>query len=324
MLCCVGILANLIVAVSLVFFSTSPIAIPLFKRLLEDSRFEIRALICQPDRPVGRGQNLLAPEIKRLALDYHLPVFQPHKLRKDEGLLQQFKEGPPVDFLLTFAYGQILSLDWLNLARIAPLNVHPSLLPLYRGPSPLPAALLNGDSQTGISLMRMAEAMDAGPIAAQMEFPIQEGSTAGDLFEECALKAAEWIPEEILKLFEKPVFLAQDEAAATYCSLLTKEEAYTDFQIPAQLLLRRYRAYSPWPGLWTRFKGQRLKLFELALSQDFKLKPGEIFVEKGQCFIGTEENTVRVGAFQLEGKKQINAQAFLEGQRDFLGQILPS
>lgn len=318
------ILAKHSLAVSLLFFSTSPIAVPLLKTLLEDERFEIQGLICQPDRLVGREQVLTAPETKQLALEHGIPVYQPEKLRTALDLLGLFRKNPP-DFLLTFAYGQILNEAWLSLPRLAPLNVHPSLLPLYRGPTPIPASLLHGDKETGITLMKMVPEMDAGPIAFQHSFAIEEGMNAGELFNMVALRAQEWIPEDVMQLVNSLEFVEQDATKASFCSMLSKEDGYLDFSLTAEEILRRYRAYTPWPGLWTRSKGKRLKLFELkAVDRAFELEAGHLAFKDEKLFVGTHSDPLEIGSLQIEGKQEVSASAFLKGQADFLQTVLPS
>ena len=318
------ILAKQPLTVSLLFFSSSPIAVPLFKSLLEDKRFEVQGLVCQPDRPVGRDQVLTAPETKKLALEHGISVFQPEKLRAELDLLASFKKNPP-DFLLTFAYGQILSEDWLSLPRLAPLNVHPSLLPLYRGPTPIPASLLNGDKETGLTLMKMVPKMDAGPIAFQHTFAIEEGMNTGGLFDVVGLRAQEWIPDDLLKLMEALEFTEQDESKVSFCSMLSKEDGYLDFALSAEEILRRYRAYTPWPGLWTRCKGERLKLFDLTVGDPIiKLPQGHLAFEHERLYVGTQSAPLEIGSLQAEGKQKLSVGAFLKGQSDFLKNVLPS
>jgi methionyl-tRNA formyltransferase len=329
-----GILAQSFLPVSLLFFSSSPIALPLFQALLSDKRFEVRGLVCQPDRPVGRGQSVVVSEIKSLALEHGIPVHQPEKLRLDVDLLESLKNHPP-DFLLTFAYGQILSEAWLGLARLAPLNIHPSLLPHYRGPTPIQAALLNGDEATGITLMKMVPEMDAGPVAAQIRFPIEKNTTAEALFAFVSLRAREWIPEALLKLYKHVEFFEQDLKEVSFCSMLSKEDAYVDFKLSAELLLRRSLAYTPWPGLWTRWNGKLLKLFGVkAMDQNSllemeqlkmgRLEAGHFLLLNGKLFVGTSSDPVELEALQVEGKKRLKALDFLQGQPQFLEVVLPS
>lgn len=311
-------------AVSLLFFSSSPIALPLFEALLSDDRFEVHGLFCQPDRPAGRDQVLTAPETKALALKHGISVYQPEKLRLELELLDVLKKNPP-DFLLTFAYGQILSDAWLSLPRLAPLNVHPSLLPLYRGPTPIPASLLHGDKETGITLMKMVSEMDAGPIAVQHSMTIPENATAGDLFDAVAQRSKEWIPEDVLRLTDHLVFTEQDASKVSFCPMLSKEDGYLDFELSAEEVMKRYRAYTPWPGLWSRFQGKRIKFFGLKhATQELALELGHVLFMNEKLFIGTQTEPIEVESLQLEGKKQVSVAVFLQGQVDFLKSVLPS
>ncbi len=308
---------------SLLFFSSSPIALPLFEALLTDERFKVVGLICQPDKPAGRGKELTSPATKELALMKGVPVFQPEKLSRDFDLLKKFQSSRP-DFLLTFAYGQLLSKDWLELPLFEPLNVHPSLLPLYRGPSPLEAALLHGDTKTGITLMRMVEAMDAGPIAFQKSFPLSSGITGGQLYEEVARHAKDWIPDAVAKLKESEFsWQEQTEKGVVLCSKINKEEAFEDFHRTGEEVFHRYQAFTPWPGLWTRFKEKRLKLLKLNSSAK-KLSPGQVLVEEGKIWIGTTTSAVQILSLQMEGKSALSASDFLRGTPDFKTSTLPS
>lgn len=309
---------------SLLFFSSSPIALPLFEALLNDKRFEVVGLVCQPDRPAGRGQKLTAPATKVMVLAKDVPIFQPEKLSKESEFLDQFKKNPP-DFLLTFAYGQLLSTDWLSLPLREPLNVHPSLLPKYRGPSPLESALLHGEKETGITLMRMVTAMDAGSIAFQRSFALPESMTAGELYEEVAKRAAEWIPNAVFELSQNPDFVwkVQDEAEVSFCSKLSKEDSFEDFKRDAEDLLNRYRAFTPWPGLWTLFEGKRVKLLALKPAS-ISLLPGRVEYKEGHLFVGTQSHAVEIVSLQMEGKKESGASEFLRGYPTLTGAVLPS
>ncbi|MEK6900538.1 MAG: methionyl-tRNA formyltransferase [Nanoarchaeota archaeon] len=207
---------------TLIFFSTGEISIPLFQILLEDSRFKILGLVCQPDRGEERA-------IKKLAEASGIPISQPEKLSKADELFETLSIVRP-DFLLTFSYGQILTEKWLGLALIAPLNVHPSLLPKYRGPTPAQAALLNGDTESGLSLIKMTKGMDEGPIAFQEKMRIEAGTTCDELFTQFAELAAKKIPDAILRVAEKgdATFKDQDSAQASYCKMTNREDGRID------------------------------------------------------------------------------------------------
>ncbi len=310
-------------ATSLLFFSSSPLSLPLLEVLLKDERFVLVGLVCQPDKAAGRSGELLAPATKALALEHGIPVYQPEKLSKDAALLETLKKDPP-DFLLTFAYGQLLSEDWLKLPRREALNLHPSLLPKYRGPTPPQAALLHGEKETGITLMRMVKEMDAGPIARQHPFALGE-ITTGELFEEVAKRAAEWIPEDLALIAaqEDFAFVEQDASLATYCEKFTKEDTFEDFKKAAEVVMNRYRAFTPWPGLWTTFKGKRLKFLALD-SSERKASPGTVLVDGGCLFVGTQTEAVKILTLQMEGKSALSAAEFLRGHPNFTNAVLPS
>lgn len=308
--------------ISLIFFSSAEISLPLFKELVADDRFEIKAVFCQPDKPAGRKLELKAPAPKLIAEDNGIPVYQPEKLSAESELLEQLQEDPP-DFLLTFAYGQIMRQNWLDLAKIAPLNVHTSLLPKYRGASPIQSAILNGDTETGISLMKMVLQMDAGPVAFQDRISIDGEMTAGDLHDALANLAALKVPDHISALSKDPQFNEQDESLATHCGKVSREDGFLDFEESALATSRRFRAYSPWPGVWTRLNGKRLKLLSLTpVERD--LPTGSILVEEGHLYIGCSEGAIQVHKLQLEGKAPLLTKDFLLGQSDFDASTLPS
>lgn len=311
------------IPISILFFSSSPISLPLLSALLKDERFKVVGLFCQPDKPAGRGQELTAPETKTLAEKEGVPVFQTPLLRTDHELLERFKLNPP-DFMLTFAYGQILSEDWLALPKMAPLNVHTSLLPLYRGASPIQAALLDGKTETGLTLMKMEKEMDAGPIAFQHSFAIDEDMTSEDLFDGLANLAAEVIPEDLLALHAELKFSEQDATQATFTKKIKKEDGYVDFQCEAETLLRRFRAYTPWPGLWTTHKGERIKLLGLEKTTEKSLKPSEVLYKDFVFYLGTLDFDVRLTLLQAEGKKAIAPKNFIQGSPEWASTSLAS
>lgn len=308
--------------VSLLFFSSDSIALPLLRQLAADSRFKVQAVICQPDKVAGRDQVLTAPPAKTCALDLGIPCHQPVLLKQATELMRCLAQDRP-DFLLTFAYGQILNQEWLELPTIAPLNVHPSWLPRYRGPSPLQTALLNGDEETGLTLMKMALGMDSGPIAMQHAFPISPLLTSGELFEAMSVFAAQVIPEDILSLASNPVFKEQNEAEATYCKKLTKDAAQADFGLTAQALFNHYRAYTPWPGLWTLVNGKRLKILRVKVSEK-SLTAGTVHVQGDRLWVGCLTGSLEVLELQMEGKKAMPSSAFIHGWPDLNDQVWPS
>jgi methionyl-tRNA formyltransferase len=312
---------------TLVFLSSADISIPLIEAILSDQRFELKALICQPDRPAGRGQALKMPAPKKLLLENsQVPVFQPESLNDDEALISKLADLEP-DFLLTFAYGQILKEQVLQTAGIEALNIHTSLLPQYRGASPIQSSLLNGDDETGISLIRMVKRMDAGPVFSMHKHKISDDETAGQLHDALAKLAAETILDS-LHLISNGTLVAkvQDETRATYCSKISKDDAFLDFNESANDILAKHRAYHPWPMTWTTHLGKRLKLTSIKKhGVQTSHEPGQITCSDGRMFVSCADSTaIEVLELQLEGKKAMSAEAFMLGQAEFCQDRLPS
>lgn len=309
---------------TLIFFSTGEISIPLFKKLLTDGRFKITGLVCQPDRASGRNLEVEEKAIKKFALNAGVPVFQPERLSKDGAMLEEFKKNPP-DFLLTFSYGQILSEDWLALPKLAPLNVHPSLLPKYRGPTPIQAAILDGETESGLTLMKMGKGMDDGPIAFQFKMKIPPHMSSALLFDEFAQLAAEKIPNAVVQVAEQgdPIFKEQDSSSVTICKLIEREDGRIDFKESAQKILNRFRAYTPWPGLFTTYLGKRVKFLDIEVTGD-ALEPGKVHCYKHEILIGTSDGSLKVKLLQMEGKTALHPEAFIAGQPEFCQSSLPS
>lgn len=309
---------------TLIFFSSSPIAIPLFEALLKDPRFKILALICQPDKMAGRNMEISIPKIKTLAINAGIPVHQAENLSQAVELLNELKKNPP-EILLSFSYGQFLNENWLKLPSFAPLNIHPSLLPLYRGPTPIQSAILNGDCETGISLIKMEKGMDDGDLAFQEKMSILANQNSELLFEAVAKRACEIIPEALIALFQKgeSAFIPQDSGKASICKLITRENGFIDFQKPASSILNQLRAYTPWPGVYTTYKGKRLKLLDFSV-KDMAIEPGKVFCEKNRIFIGSSDSALDINLLQLEGKSALKPEAFIAGQPQFHGSQLPS
>lgn len=315
---------NLMNPYSILFLSSSEISLPLLKALSKDSRFNVTSVICQPDKPSGRDMLVTSPITKVVAEKLGLKVFQPVKLNEDFVLFNSFKNSPP-DFLLTFSYGQIINSTWLDLPNKFPLNVHASLLPKYRGASPIVSSILNGDAKTGISLMKMEANLDSGPIAFKHEIDIKDHMTTGMLSGEIAELAAHFIPEDLVKIAESVdvSFEPQDEKLATFTYKIKKEDGLIDFKMPAFLILRRFKAFSDWPTIYTFFKGKRLKFVDIEVS-DLVLAPGEVFVDGKNIFVGTSDGSLHIKQLQIEGKQVLYSEQFLLGYNDFRKAVLPS
>lgn len=288
-----------------------------------DGRFNLTGLVCQPDKPAGRKGLMKKPASKEIAETLDIPIYQPEKIADAEDLLLQLRADAP-DFILTFAYGQILNAEWLGLPKVEPLNVHASLLPKYRGASPIQSAILAGDDETGVSLMRMVRKMDAGPVFSTRKIELSSQMTAGLLHDELASIAATFVPDELLKVKTGVIDShEQNEAEATYCKKISRENGKVDFKKSAEEILRSFRAYSPWPGLWTTYKGKRLKLIDVETVKG-DLPVGSVQCGDGKILIGTSDGLLNVKQLQLEGKQCLHAGPFSIGQPEFCSDHLPS
>lgn len=297
----------------LLFFSSDSLGVPLLKALVKDEGFSVEGVFCQPDRPSGRNQDMKMAPSKIVAEALGIPCYQPESLKEAKDLLEKLAQNPP-DLLLTFSYGQILPKTWLGLPRLAPLNVHPSLLPKYRGPSPLHATLLNGDLESGISLMKMVSKMDAGPLVAQMRFEVPQGVFIEEYEKFIAELSAQWVPEQLLNI---GVFEEQSEEGLSYTQKLSREDGFVDFSERSEKIYRKFLAYHPWPGLWTLAKGKRVKLLDLKPAS-LELSFGETLEKEERFFIGCGEGSLELLRLQLEGKEAQSAQDFMRGRGDLL------
>jgi methionyl-tRNA formyltransferase len=303
----------------LVFMGTPQFAVPTLLAL--DAQAQVVGVVTQPDRRAGRGRRLVMSPVKEAALIRGLPVFQPQTLREREAV-QQLEAWKP-EVIIVAAFGQILRKPVLNLAPQGCLNVHASLLPRYRGAAPIPAAILAGDPFTGVTIMRMDEGMDTGPILAQVECPVEPDDTTGSLTAKLAGLGAQLLMEVL------PSWLAgeiparsQEEALATYCRPWTKGDGHLDWARPAVYLDRQIRATDPWPGAYTLWQNQRLKILRATPHPDWQgvQQPGAVvLLEPGGLGVATGEGALELLQVQLAGKRPMDADIFARGQREFLG-----
>jgi len=304
--------------IKVVFLGTPEIACSVLDNLATNKNFEIQAVITQTDKPVGRKQTLTAPPVKETAKKYNLPVFQPEKLNKDEQLIEHLK-SLETDFFLVFAYGQILSEQVLNIPKIKAVNIHGSILPKYRGASPIEEALLNGDDFTGISYMEMVKEMDAGSVYETFTFEIETSDTAVSLREKLSLLASETCAKTLQQIYEQKLFATpQKESEATFCHKITKEDGLIDFtKVDAVTIYNKFRAFTPWPGLKFMLKDKTVKIQHLRISAGQNLKPGEFNTENKIILVGTLKGDLEINELQMEGKQSQTAAQFLNGYQQF-------
>ena len=306
-----------------VFMGTPQFAVTILESLLS-SPYQVLAVYTQPDKPAGRGRQVAFPPVKRLALEHGIPVIQAQTLKSSE-VLEKLASLQP-ELIIVAAFGYILPPAVLSLPRFACLNVHPSLLPRHRGPSPVANTILCGDELAGVTIMLMDSGMDTGPILAQGKVGISFMDTTGSLSSRLADVGAKLLLEALPDwLGGKLEPQAQAESQATYSKLTTSEDAEIDWHLSAVELWRRVRAYNPWPGCYTWCQGKRLKIHEATPVEDMaEGEIGEVVPLKDSPGVGviTGRGTLGLGQVQLEGKGKMSADDFVRGQRDFIGSIL--
>ncbi|MBI2980593.1 MAG: methionyl-tRNA formyltransferase [Chloroflexi bacterium] len=303
---------------------TPEFAVPSLDYLLLN-QYQVVAVYTQPDSPAGRGRPLAISPIKKAAISWELPVVQPVNFKKAEAV-EQLADCHP-DVIVVAAFGQILPQSVLDIPAHGCINIHPSLLPKFRGASPVVAAILAGSAFTGVSIMLLDRGMDTGPVLARAQIAISERDTTGSLAVKLSRVAAPLLLEVLSgwlkgELTPRP----QDETEATYTSVLSKSEGEIDWRLPAVDIWRRVRAFQPWPGCYTRWQGKQLKIIEaVPLTEEAGLEIGQVVaLDKGETAFGvnTGKGILGILAVQLEGKRAMPAAEFLRGQRQIIGAIL--
>ncbi len=308
-----------------VFMGTPEFAVPSLEHLVIN-RYQVMAVYTQLDKPAGRGRSPVASPVKRAAVDWNLPVLQPTSLKTAEAVAQLGDFHP--DVIVVAAFGQILPQTVLDIPGHGCINIHPSLLPRFRGASPVAAAILAGDEFTGVSIMLMDKGLDTGPVLARAAIAISPQDNTGLLTLKLSVVAARLLQEVLVRWLRGEITpQPQSEAEATYCRPITKEAGEIDWHLSAVDIWRRVRAFNPWPGCFTRWQGKQLKIIEAApISGDGTLEAGRVaaLAKEGLAFgIHTGDGILGVSKVQLEGKRAMTAAEFLRGQREFIGTILP-
>lgn len=297
----------------IVFMGSPEFSMPSLESLAEN--FQLIGVITQPDRPAGRGRLLTPPPIKVLANTLDIPVIQPRRLREPEAMQQLIAWQP--DVIVVAAFGQILRQEVLTLPPFGCINVHASLLPRWRGAAPINAAILHGDAETGVTIMKMDAGIDTGDILSQRALPILPIDTAESLGERLAQSGAELLVETLPEfLLGKIQPIPQSEDTATYAPMLKKEDGRLDFRQTAVELERRVRAMQPWPGAFTIWQGQPLKVHQAHVASG-QAKPGEKLIVADLPAIGTSNALLVLDEIQPAGKRSMPGETFLRGARDW-------
>lgn len=295
------------------FFGTSDFACPSLKAL-SDASYPVLEVVTQPDRPKGRGQKLTAPPVKTLALARQLPVFQPIRIREPEAL-EHLRTLKP-DLIVVAAYGQILPSAVLSLPPLGCINVHGSLLPKYRGAAPIARAMLMGEKTTGVTTMLMDEGMDTGPILLAQETAITPQDNLESLHDRLAQMGANLLLKTLSGLLNGTVKpKAQDHAQATYAPKISKEEAKINWHSSVQTLFNLLRAFDPWPGAYSTWKGKTVKLFRPSVLEGSPQEiPGTLIKATSQgIVIAAADGYLVVKELQMENRPRLPVEEFLRG-----------
>jgi methionyl-tRNA formyltransferase len=303
----------------IVFCGTPEFAVPALKALAADSSCTIEAVVTQPDRPRGRGQEVASSAVKTAALGAGLYVYQPEKIKSDSAF-DSFKRLAP-DAVVIIAYGQIIPARLIEIPRLGWINLHASLLPQYRGAAPIHWAIVNGEPRTGLTTMQIDPGLDSGPILLQRELAVGADETAPQLAQRMSEAGAPLVIETLHRLERGEILpVPQDHAQATFAPLLKREHGRIDWSQNARRIYNRIRGLQPWPGAYTSFRGQVCHVWgaptEWPADSPPAAPPGLIVQQGSQLFVLCGENSgLRLDEVQLEGRKRMSALDFANGAR---------
>lgn len=300
--------------VNVVYMGTPDFAVPPLAALVK-AGYQVSAVVTQPDKPKGRGKTMLPTPVKEEALKYEIPVYQPLKVRDPE-FQAVLKELNP-DIIVVAAFGQIIPKSILDLPKYGCINIHASLLPKYRGAAPIQQAILDGEAESGVTIMRMGTGLDTGDMISRVIVPITAEETGGSLFDKLAIAGAELLVETLPSIENgTAVYEKQPEESPTpYAAMITKEAGLLDFERSAAELERLVRGMNPWPSAFTYINGKTLKVWKAEVVEPApSAEAGQVFkTDKKGIYVACREGALLLTEIQLEGKKRMDAAAFLRG-----------
>ena len=313
----------MIQSLNLVFCGTPQFAVPTLDRLV-DAEFHVHLVVTQPDRPKGRGLELVSSPIKHRALQLRLPIAQPESIKNNDDFRAQLTALKP-DAIVVVGYGRIIPQWMLDLPPLGNINLHASLLPKYRGAAPIQWAIAQGETITGVTTMKIDAGLDTGDILRQQEVAIAPDDTAETLAVKLKAVGAKLTVETLRGLQTGSIHpRKQDQTQATLAPILRKEDGLLDFSRPAAEILNRMRGFQPWPGAYSKFRGKNLQVWNAA-AFDRTVPSSELKTEGNRLFVGCGRGTaIELLELQLEGKKRTSAEDFLRGYRPLPGEKLGS
>jgi methionyl-tRNA formyltransferase len=299
----------------IVFMGTPDFAMPTLRALIQ--HHQVIGVVTQPDRPAGRNRQIQPSPIKQVALEAGIPVLQPEKLRRTEAI-DELKQWKPDAYVVT-AFGQILPQAVLDFPPYGSINVHASLLPRWRGAAPIHAAIRAGDAESGVTIMKMDAGLDTGPMLSQRAITLTADETGQSLHDKLSLVGAELLIDTLPDYFSGAITSqAQDESSVTYAPQIEKEEGQIDWTQSATYIERLVRAFTPWPGTFTTWNGQQIKIHSGAVTSG-KAKPGLVVETPAGIAVGTGEGLFLLKQIQLAGRKAMPVEDFVKGQATFVG-----
>lgn len=308
----------------LLFMGTPDLSVYVLEALLSGG-YEIAGVVTQPDKPKGRGKSMQPTPVKEKAQEYHIPVYQPKKVR-DPAFIEVLREINP-DMIVVAAFGQIIPKAVLDLPAYGCINVHTSLLPAYRGAAPIQWAVINGEKESGVSVMQMDEGLDTGDVLSTVTVPIEANETGGSLFDKLAVAGAALLLDTIPKIIDGSVKRTPQpkESTTAYARMIKKSDGLIDWTLPAVAIERLIRGLNPWPSAYTYVEGRTLKIWRAKVSAESAdaAKPGTVVREdKRTIYVQTGDGLLELREVQIEGKRSMNCGAFMCGFDLPIGTVL--
>lgn len=299
----------------IVFMGTPDFAVPPLRALTE-AGYEVAAVVTQPDKPKGRGKTLLPTPVKEEALMHEIPVYQPQKVKNNPEFMDTLKEIAP-DIIIVAAFGQLIPKEILELPKFGCINIHASLLPKYRGAAPIQQAVIDGEKESGVTIMQMAEGLDTGDMISKIVIPLSSEETGGSLFGKLAQAGAELLIKTLPSIEQGTAEYEKqpEESPTPYAAMITKQMGLMDFNRQACELERLVRGLNPWPSAYTFINGKTLKVWKCKVSmEETEAVPGTVFLtDKEGIHVACGQGVLILTEVQLEGKKRMETEAFLRG-----------
>ncbi len=302
----------------IIFFGTSEFAVPILEALNNSDNFDIGLVVVEPSKPAGRKKELLLSPVHSLCREEDLDLFPPKTLKDSE--VQKIIKDVKADIFIVVSYGKIIPSQVFNLPKHKTINVHPSLLPKYRGPSPIQSTLLSGDRETGVTLIQIDEEVDRGPIVSQEKINIKDNDTFLDLEDKLSQLGAEMILRDLPKYVSGGMgLIKQNHKEATFTEKIKKEDGEIDWNNSAQDIYNKWRAFIRWPGVYTVINNTRFNLKKVRIAKNIRGKvKGEMFSEDKRLFRGCADGVIEIEEIQPEGKSAMDATSFINGYKNFL------